>query len=162
MRSGRSDRCHFLANHLLLTMSAKRVYHRLPDLAASFRTMNALAACKFTAINESNGLNDLYALNALNEFQTSTDFCTSITDNATCILRRCVSFMSNAIFHVASGIKCASGLEALLSHGKASAQSSRPQYPNLTTDEATFKLNKGNAALESCVVTLSSQYCGNG
>ena len=134
LRSGRSHRCHFLANHLLLTMSAKRVYHRLPDLAASFRTMNALAACTFSAINESNGLNDLYALNALNEFQTSTDFCTSITDNATCILRRCVSFMSNAIFHVASGIKCAPGLETLLPNSKAIAQGTRPHHPSLRAD----------------------------
>ena len=134
----------------------------MPDLAANFQALDALAACVFTAIHESNGLNELYVLNALNEFQTSTDFCTSITDNATCILRRCVSFMSNAIFHVASVIKCASGLEALLSDGKASAQSRRPQHPNLTTDEATFKLNKGNAALKSWLVKSSSLYCDMG
>ena len=131
---GRSDGYHFLANILGRAMCAKRGHHRLPDLAANVRTTDEVAARTLHRTNAPDGLNELYALSALNEFQNATDFCTSIIDSATCILRRCVPFISNAPFHVASGIKCAPGLGTLLPDRKAIAQGSRPQYPSLRTD----------------------------
>ena len=77
---------------------------------------------------------------------------TPIIGVAMIIVRRCVSFMSKTILHVASGIKCARVREILLSNGQRDTQGSCPRSGNFRKDEV---------ASESWAVASSSRSCAH-
>ena len=88
------------------------------------------------------------------------DFCTSIIEDATCILGRCVSFVSRAAFHVASGIQCPPGLEILLPDGKESSQGSRTRPGSPTKRRSRRGIVSGNvlvATLWPCLACSRTQ-----